>query len=704
MPTLNIGGQKVKVGDEFLSLAPDQQNAAVDEIAKSLSASTQGIGSTELVGTKPAQGDQPARVVIGTNPKSDDRDSLLGKIDSIVRGAADTMTFGLADELAAGLGGLTGIGGRRGDFAGNLAKERATDAADAENRAPLRIFGQLGGGLAQAGGLAKAGLSFGANALKRGAGMAEKAFGSLVDGGILGGLHGAGSGEGVEGRALSAATGATGGGLIGGAAPFALSGVSLAAKPVLAPILSRLRPDAYAEDALGEGLKRTGMTPQDIVASLRSAAADQQPMFNVADAMGNSGQRLLSTVARNPNGARQQVVDTILDRQMDQGRRVASALQEASGTPLTAAQYKELLEARRATDAARNYAPVHSEMTPINVTGPVSEANAAISPIANRIAMFQNRVPTDLAGRAAIEGQEASIRDPIREALKEARSYMASPQLTIVGVEKAFRAKVNIDQMIAKATEKGQGALVNQLMPIRDALDNQLAATSKQYAAARNAYRNASENIEAIGTGRDMARPRTRAQDNLSTFGALPGDEARRAARIGYFDPLIARAENQAGTMSNSARPLISESYRQELPAFAAPGKADQLGRRIAREQRMFETANAALGGSKTADNLADAADMARFDPSIMSKLLRGKVVDAAISAIAKGMDEARGQSTPVVERIARAMMETNPEIAERLLTRGMTAKNVSDARRAIIQMIVTNMGASASGRAAAHP
>jgi hypothetical protein len=149
---------------------------------------------------------------------------------------------------------------------------------------------------------------------------------------------------------------------------------------------------------------------------------------------------------------------------------------------------------------------------------------------------------------------------------------------------------------------------------------------------------------------------------------------------------------------------LISESFRQELPVFAATGKADQLGRRIAREQRMFETANAALGGSKTADNLADAADMARFDPSIMSKLLRGKVVDAAISAIAKGMDEARGQSTPVVERIARAMMETNPEIAERLLTKGMTTKNVSDARRAIIQMIVTNMGASASGRAAAHP
>jgi hypothetical protein len=36
MPTLNIGGHSVTVGDEFLKLSPDQQNATVDEIAKSL--------------------------------------------------------------------------------------------------------------------------------------------------------------------------------------------------------------------------------------------------------------------------------------------------------------------------------------------------------------------------------------------------------------------------------------------------------------------------------------------------------------------------------------------------------------------------------------------------------------------------------------------------------------------------------------------
>lgn len=40
MATLNIQGQKVKVDDAFLSMTPEQQNAAVEEIAKSLPAAS----------------------------------------------------------------------------------------------------------------------------------------------------------------------------------------------------------------------------------------------------------------------------------------------------------------------------------------------------------------------------------------------------------------------------------------------------------------------------------------------------------------------------------------------------------------------------------------------------------------------------------------------------------------------------------------
>lgn len=692
MATLNIGGRRVTVDDSFLSLSPEQQNATVDEIARSL-------GSAPEPAAPAARGapEKPAA-------KDDGRNSILSKIDAAVRGAADTMTFGLMDEISAGLGAATGIGGTFGDFSGNLAAQRGIDKADAESRPVSRIFGQLAGGLTGGAGLAKNGLSFGANAVKAGHGLGRAAAGSAADGAILGGLHGAGSGEGVEGRVSGGAIGFTAGTLLGGAAPFALSGVSTVATPLVAPIMSRLRPDVYAERALGEGLRRSGMTADDVAASLRSAGRDGQGMFTVADAMGNAGQRMLSTVARNPSDARQGVVETLLSRQMDQGRRVAGALQDASGTPLTSAQYREMLVKQRADDAAKNYAPVREDLTPIDVSGPVLAANASISPAANRVAVLNRALPTDLAARSGIEAGEASIRDPIRQAMKEARSYLASDKLTVTSVEKAFRAKTNMDQMIATATERGQGALVAELTPVRDALDNALAATSKKYASARDAYRTASDSIDAIETGRRMASPRTRPSDNLATFGALSGPDAQRSARIGYFDPLISAAENRAGTMSNSARPFISDSFRQELPAFAAPGTAPQLGRRLAREQQMFETANAALGGSKTADNLADAIDMARYDPSIIGKLLKGQYIDAAISAATRGINEAQGVTKPVIERIAAALMERNPDVARQLLTKSADVKSMSDARRAVVQAILTSTAASTAGRLSAHP
>lgn len=638
----------------------------------------------------------------------DERDSLLGKVDSVVRGAADTMTFGMADELAAaadatlnpilGTGKNAGTWGER--FNLNKTKERATDAADADQRGGYRVAGQLGGGVAGGLGLAKAGMSMTANAVNAGKSLPGVIAASAKEGAILGGLHGAGSGEGLEGRLEGGAKGFGMGLALGAATPPLVAGVGMVAKPLVAPIMARLRPDEYAGSAIGEGLKRSGTSVDDIAASLRSAQADGQDAFTVADAMGNAGQRMLSTAARNPHDARQMVVDALLGRQMDQGRRVAGALQDASGSPLTAAQYGEMLTAQRSTDAARNYAPVAADVSAIDVSPAVAVANRSISPAADNVARATGAVPTDLAARSAIEGGEAAIRDPIRQAVKEARSYLASDTLTVTNVEKAFRAKTNIDAMIAKATENGQGGMVAELMPVRDALDEALARTSTQYAGARDAYRTASQPIDAIATGRGMASPRTRTQDNLSTFGAMTKGQ-QDAARVGYFDTMIARAESAAGTMTNSARPFMSDSMRRELPAFAVPQEVDRLGRRLGREARMSETASAALGGSKTADNLADAAEMAKFDPGIMTSLMRGRPIEAVMAAISKGRNEANGMPPRVIERIAKVLMETNPDEALRTLRLANDKTAASAGVRAVANAILTNLGSAGAGRLA---
>ncbi|MGZ5971738.1 MAG: hypothetical protein ACXWP4_28905, partial [Polyangiales bacterium] len=51
-----------------------------------------------------------------------------------MRALANGATLGGADRLAAGAGALTGIGGTQGDYAGNLAAQRAqTDAFQQEH-------------------------------------------------------------------------------------------------------------------------------------------------------------------------------------------------------------------------------------------------------------------------------------------------------------------------------------------------------------------------------------------------------------------------------------------------------------------------------------------------------------------------------------------------------------------------------------------
>lgn len=115
------------------------------------------------------------------------RNSSLGNVDAFVRGAADTVTLGLSDEIAAA--GNTIFSG--GTMAENLARERATDAYDAENNFYARTGGQLAGGLALPG--------FGATT----AGQLARV------GGGYGAAYGFGSGEGTVGdRLVNAGKGA----------------------------------------------------------------------------------------------------------------------------------------------------------------------------------------------------------------------------------------------------------------------------------------------------------------------------------------------------------------------------------------------------------------------------------------------------------------------------------------------------------------
>jgi hypothetical protein len=88
------------------------------------------------------------------------------------------------------------------------------------------------------------------------------------------------------------------------------------------------------------------------------------------------------------------------------------------------------------------------------------------------------------------------------------------------------------------------------------------------------------------------------------------------------------------------------------------------MGERIAREQRMFETARHAIGGSSTADNLADAADVMGFDPTmigIIGNAATGNVRTAALQALQRGANALQGRNQGTRDMIARMLMQGDP-------------------------------------------
>lgn len=601
------------------------------------------------------------------------RDSFLGKMDSAVRGAADVLSLGFADEISAGLG--TGFG-YLGDYDQELARQRGIDAEDANERGGYRLAGQLAGGVTGGVGLARNGLSLGANAINRGASLGRVAGASLAEGGMLGAAHGFGSGEGLEGRAQGAALGGAVGAALGGVAPLAVAGAQQLGGMAAAPVAARLFPERYSQRAIGEAVRRSGMTVDDIAASLSRSQADEQGMFTVADAMGNSGQRMLSTVARNPSDARQRVVDALTDRQMGQGDRLSSFLAEGFGAPDTAAQRATSLTAQRTATANTNYGAAREGAGAVDPTRAISAAD-------------------DFLGMGGSLPRTNMADDSIESAVSRARSYLTDGQSVLSDFGSALRAKQELDGMI----EGARPAVQRQLIPIRNALDEALEGASPNYATARNTFRQQSRAIDAIDAGRNAASGRVRSADTIPQFGRMAPEE-QAGFRAGYADPYISRIESMSmSPTTNKARPLITPKTGEEFPAFALPGRADQMGTRIAREQRMFDTANSALGGSKTADNLADAAEMARFDPGVMAKLVRGDFLGALTDGARAIGNEASGTPPRVIEQIADALMQTSPDAARLALSQGTQRLSQADRLRAQIVAALTGSTAAGAGR-----
>jgi hypothetical protein len=540
------------------------------------------------------------------------------------RQALQGATFGGADEVLAGLSTpLEMI--KHGTFdpreGYNYAKAQENLALEQARKAHggLGTAAEIGGSVLSGGGLAQAGLTLarpGMNLLSRIlAGGAEGAGYGAVSGALDGG-------DTFSDRFAGAGKGALAGALVGGGLPAAGAIAGGVAGPIVSNIRAQINPGGVADSQLARALMHSGQSPQAVEQAVQQAGAEGQGVYRVADALGNSGQRLLSTVARAPGAGRQQTVDFLEARQAGQGRRVSNALAEGFDSPQTAAQTEAALTTARGTQANTDFGNVRAGSAPVDLVAPIDHLDRIIGTQPGQVVTAAN--------------------DSVEAALTPFRQRLA--RVNPDDFEAVQRIRGDMADAAEAARRGGQGNRARLIGGAVRQLDTAMEAASPGYRQANANFAQASRNIDAVQTGRD-ASMRGRTEDTIPAFQALqpPGQAAYRA---GYVDPLIGSTQ-AAAVGANKARPLTSDAFQAES-AVMAPGN-DLMQRRIGRENTMFETRRQATGGSQTHDNSQDTLAQ-HVDPTILGALLTGHPGHAAMHMLRSERTSRRpfsGRSSP---------------------------------------------------------
>ena len=570
-------------------------------------------------------------------------------------------TFGFSDELAARTESL--LTGKTYDTA--LEETRAAEAAARESAPGAFLTGEIVGGVTTA--AKSAPLALGKSLLGtvgRGAAL----------GATEGAIYGTGTGEGVAGRAKNALqTGILGAGL-GAAIPAATSGIKGLYRAAANPVASafNLGNAGRADRAISSTVRASGKSLDDVTAEVAAAAADGQPQFRVVDALGRSGQRRASGIVRAGGDAADELGDQLAARQASQGERVGEYIEDAfdlRGT--TANKAKETVVKNRRAVADRLYDQAAKDAKPVDVRSAVQMLDDTIDNITNsgikppRVVKEFQKLRAQLAGKTP-KGEPTTLSD----------------YKSVLTIWREVRAKID------DAYKSGKGDVGEALKPIRDSLQSSLEDSSDLYRSATDLYRVGSGVVDAFDEGAQMAS-RGRASDNVATFSGLTGQE-QRAARMGYGDGLLAQLERNASPTANKAKPLTSPKRASEAAAIA--NDPDLLARRVDREGIMWGTQNRALGGSRTADNLADmegAERLAAGTGGVLRSAANFQLGDAVANAAAVIAPRLTGQNEGTRKLIAKALMSSDAGILAKALGRQAS----EEARTRFVDGILRNAG-----------
>lgn len=653
MATLTINGRKVTVDDSFRNLSPEQQEATVNEIASSMGNQEMGSLSATEPGILEGLGNRlyDAANAVGL-PASRMRRDAQG-LDAAVRGAADTASFGFADEIAAGLGAATGVGGNFGQYDQNLEIQRGIDEADAVVNPNARMAGQVGGGVATA-------LLTGPATMSNrfaGSTLGPRVLSGIADGAAFGGLYGFGSGEGLQDRALEGALGAGIGGAAGAAFPLLAAGGQRAYQTVqnarqINPLAESVGVEPGTLRLLGGVMQADDSLGQTGIANMR--AAGQEGML--ADA-GPTARNILDTSIQRGGPGAIMARDRIAERVGRDSSALGQTLDNTLGVPQGVGSAQNTI--RDAAQPNVNQAYQRAYESPIDYA---SDAGRAVEDI------FE-RMPKSMTTRAINQANELMKYDGLQgQILADIAEDGTVTMRNMPNVAQADYVKKALDQIAQDGKDPITGRLNSE-----GAFANRVARDlRKAVGDAVPAYREALETAadplsqqSAIRLGSNLSNM-TRDEFGIAVDGmtapekaaVLQGFRSRIDDQMANVTRAVSDGDMDAREAIRGLRELSSRKTRENIRAVTDAEQANALFDEIDRITKSFELRAGVTDNSRTyARQATDRRVQDMTAPGVIGTAARGQPVNAGqrvIQALTGQTDDVlRGNQDRIYSEIA---------------------------------------------------
>jgi hypothetical protein len=544
--------------------------------------------------------------------------SMLDRIgrgaDDVVRSLADGMTFGFADEIAAGADTMFNDKSYDENY---RAQASRTDEIDPM----IAIPSQIAGGIMTGGGAARAGME----AMKS-APLAARVLGYAGIGAAEGAVAGAGYSD-PGSRGEGAAMGGALGGILGVGAPAVMGGVRKASQAV-----SNLRgkPVNVAQRKMVEALQRDGYTPDEAIARVQKMG-DSGAMVDVGKNSGALGE----VVATKP-GAALTTADEMLNKR-------------AGG------------QADRILKAFETVIPKQTSVVPSDMSQRFMQSLKTRVPLTPELRTFASRPSIQTAWKNAqkIAREQGQDLPPLSEITT--RSDIKEVETTVLhwvkkGLDDALEPKRDA---ITGALSSPYGKnLLADMQKTRAQFRDIVKDLNPEYGKMLGELSGPLKLDEAVQAGSRFFQYRN-PRDLKQVFDRMNPDQ-KGAFQRSVLQAIEDKISPRASMGEDASRQIIMQEDKLRV-IFGE--KADEILSTLRQEREFANTGRNVLGNSRTAFRQEAMADLAQDPVGVgIDAVTRPK--DTIINAIATALRRPRDE---VSDELAKMLFETNKDKMSRI-------------------------------------